>query len=353
MGSVRQVRHNLLITLICIATLMALDLGYNAMNANYIFGVPDVFQGSFFFTCLIIFLGTFLSRPFFIAFFGVLFALSVFQLINFEYFGSYILPIHFIQLAPDFLLIMASLVEVIHEIVPLLIMAGVGLVVLALVLKRASRGRVLSTRAGLIIVILLGSDFIGNFLFIEKNKQKLGEPAFIQLFPDTNRLAIDNAYRSLRYLTVGIMPDRITGGGTNYPALPEPSITSNPDINIVLILSETVRAESLSVLGYEKDTTPLLAQVDGIFARSIFSAGTMTRTSFAGLLNPAQIPGRRQTVPVAVQLPVSPGQAEWLQDAFHLCLRSADGRDAPAAHVLELDRFGARLRRCPAGETPV
>ncbi len=290
-GLLHHTRYNLAISVICIATLTALDLGYNAMNANYIFDIPEVFQGSFFFTCLIVFLGTFLSRPFFVAFLGAVFALSVFQLVNFEYFGSYILPIHFIQLAPDFLLIMASLVEVIHEIVPLLAMAAVGLVLLTLALRRVSRGRVRSTRAGLIIVILLGSDFAGNFFFIEKNKQKLGEPAFIQLFPDTNRLAIDNAYRSLRYLTVGILPDRMTGGRTEYPALPEPAIVSTPDVNIVLILSETVRAESLSVLGYEKKTTPLLEQVDGFFAKSVFSAGTMTRTSFAGLMNRLKYPG--------------------------------------------------------------
>ncbi len=45
-GLLHHARYNLAIAVICIATLTALDLGYNAMNANYIFDIPEVFRAA-------------------------------------------------------------------------------------------------------------------------------------------------------------------------------------------------------------------------------------------------------------------------------------------------------------------
>lgn len=287
-----QARSNVMIALFCLAALTALDLGYNRMvNPDYAFGPAAFLNRSYWLTGLLILMATFGGRWFLTIFLTTVFVVSVFQITNYEYFGSYILPIHYIQLIPDFMLIMASLHEALAEMIPILTMAGLGLVLVLAVLVPLARRRVVFPRAALLVVAVIVGDMAGKYAFIEANREKLGEPSFRVLFPDVNHLAIHNAYRSARYLLVGILPDRIAGTAPDHPALPEPVALSAPDVNIVVILNEAIRAKSLSVLGYELETTPRLAAIEGLYATSVYSAGTMTRTSFAGFVNRLKYPG--------------------------------------------------------------
>lgn len=287
-----QARSNFLIALFCLAALTVLDLVYNRLvNPDYAFGPAAFFNRSYWLTGLLILMATFAGRWFLTIFLSTVFAVSIFQITNYEYFGSYILPIHYIQLIPDFMLIMASLHEALAEMIPILTMAGLGLVLVLAVLVPLARRRMVVPRAALLVIALIGGDVVGKYAFIAANREKLGEPSFRALFPDVNHLAIHNAYRSARYLLVGILPDRIAGTAPDYPALPAPVALSTPDVNIVVILNEAIRAKSLSVLGYEHDTTPRLASEEGLFATSVYSAGTMTRTSFAGFVNRLKYPG--------------------------------------------------------------
>ncbi|MFD1160212.1 sulfatase-like hydrolase/transferase [Roseovarius aestuarii] len=290
-----RTKYNLAIAAFCMVVITALDLSFHHfVNDNYVFGLSAILKSGYYFLFLIVFAATFMGRFFYVAFLMLIFAVSLFQMINFEYFGSYILPIHLVQVAPDFLLIMSSLFEVLDEMTSTLMMAGIALLLILTVLVPLSRRRVVEPKSLMFILIVISCDFIGNYVFIERNKAKLGEPSFVKLFPDINRLGADNAYRSARYLMIGILPDRLAGKALDNPALPAPQIVSTPDANIILILNETVRAQSLSVLGYEGNTTPALEQIDGLFARTIYAAGTMTRTSVAGLLNRLKHPGLGQ-----------------------------------------------------------
>jgi glucan phosphoethanolaminetransferase (alkaline phosphatase superfamily) len=171
---------------------------------------------------------------------------------------------------------------------------AIGLVILGLFLAIVlplARTRLQHRWAAAMVVLLLGCDFAGNYIFISNNKGKLGEPSYRTLFPDINQLGLHNAYRSARYLVVGILPDRLAGTATDYPALPEPGRIARPEASIVVIMNESIRADSLSLLGHEVATTPRLAKVEGLYAAPVFAAGTMTRTSFAGLVNRLKYPG--------------------------------------------------------------
>lgn len=291
LANVRRARSNILIAMLCTFLITMLDLYYgHLVNENYAFRAAALVKPGYWITFALIFIVTFSGRIFFSVSLLVVFVLSIFQIMNFEYFGSYILPIHFIQLLPDFLLILSALVEAIGEMAPILAAAGLILLLALAALIPLSRTRVIYPRAALLILMLLGSDLAGNFLFITTNREKLGEPSFKALFPDIDNLGVHNAYRSARYLAVGILPDRLVGGVSGYPSLPEPERVRSPDVNIILIMNETVRSESMSVLGYEVDTTPRLAELEGLHAASVYAAGTMTRTSFAGLVNRLKYP---------------------------------------------------------------
>lgn len=269
-----------------------IDAAYHFLiNENYVFGIAALSHSNYWATCVVIFISTFTGRVFFPVFISIIFVLSIFQIIVFEYFGSYILPVHYIQLLPDFLLIMESLVEATHEIVPIFAMSGLLLLVVFLVLVPLARTRVIHAKAIILLFAIIGSDTVGKYLFIALNKEKLGEPSFKLLFPNVNTLGVFNAYKSARYLAVGILPDRLAGNVIDYPPLPEPALIASPDANIILIINESVRAHSMSVLGYRLKTTPNFDSIPELYATRVFSSGTMTRTSFAGLLHRLKHPG--------------------------------------------------------------
>ncbi len=283
---------NILITVFCVSLITALELVYSSyVNESYVFGVSAFFRPSFWITTLLIFIVTFTGGVLFGTVISGIFMMSIFQIINFEYFGSYILPINFIQLLPDFLLIMSSLAEVLHEMIPILLAAGLIVVVAFAILIPLARTRVVLPRISVILLAVLVGDFAGQYAFITANKAKLGEPSFEALLPDTNNLGVFNAYKSARYLIVGILPDRLSGKSSAYPSLPEPERLASPDVNVVLILNESLRAESLSVLGYHLQTTPRLGKIEGLSGSTIYSAGTMTRTSWAGIIHRLKYPG--------------------------------------------------------------
>lgn len=287
-----KVRANLLIAAFCILAITGLDAFYTYfVNESYAFGWKSLSKNGYWLTCLLILIATFIGRIAFKLFFSLLFVFAVFQIMTFEYFGSYILPIHFIQLLPDFLLILSGLVEVLPEMVPVLIKTGIALVFGIVVLVTLSRHRTTLPRAGFLVLALIGGDLIGKYVFISVNREKLGEPSFKNLYPDTNNLGVYNSYKSASYLLVGILPDMMAGRIKTYPALPAPARLSSPDANIILILNESIRADSITMLGHELKTTPRLASFEGAYNSQIYSAGTMTRTSWAGLLNRLKYPG--------------------------------------------------------------
>lgn len=285
-------RSNLLIAAICIMPISLLDLTFSyALNEDYAFHLTALSKASFWITFLFVFIAIFAGRVIFWTFLSIIPVFSIFQIVNFEYFGSYILPIHFIQLLPDFFLIMSELVSVVGEILPIVVIGGLMLLLYFGALCWLSYSRAIQPRATFLIIAILAGDLVGNYAFINHNSSKLGEPSFNALFPTTNNLGIFNFYKSARFLVVGILPDRLTGAGNDYPALPEPVAETSPDVNIVLIINESVRAENLSILGYELKTTPGLEAIHGLYASTIYAAGTMTRTSFTAIMNRLKYPG--------------------------------------------------------------
>jgi glucan phosphoethanolaminetransferase (alkaline phosphatase superfamily) len=291
-GAALPFKSNIMITVLCMVMLTILDIAYSRfLNHGYIFQPSSLLKSGYWATGLAIFLVSFTRAWLFWSFSAAIFALSVAQIINYAYFGSYILPIHFLQLLPDFLLIMSALVEVLDEMSAILAIGATVCFLIFLSLRPLSRSRAVRPRVVILILALFGGDFIGNYAFIVKNREKFGEPSFKNLFPDVNNLGIFNVYKSARFLLVGVLPDRLAGGPNDYPALPEPALIQSPDANIILIINESIRAESLSVLGYDMKTTPRLEEIDALYATQIYSAGTMTRTSFAAIINRLKYPG--------------------------------------------------------------
>lgn len=286
-----QLIGNIKLTLLVVAVVSMLDLGYHLLiNANYVFRPSEFLHVDYLTFVLVVFLATFATRLIFLFVLSCVLLLTVVQFVTFEYFGSYILPMHFIQIWPDFFLIMEELAAVGAEILPIIALGFVGIVFCYLAVRAMLLYREVKPKIGYFLLLMLVLDLGQTALLIAQNREKMSDHTTGRLFPAANRLAVDNAYRSFKFLTVGILPVRIGGQHAQYPPLPEPTPLDNPDVNIVLIIGESIRAESLSILGYDKPTTPNFETYDGLYADTIYAAGTMTRSTFASFFHRLRYP---------------------------------------------------------------
>lgn len=91
--------------------------------------------------------------------------------------------------------------------------------------------------------------------------------------PNEYRIATRNFISAMNYFFVAILPKKLYSNNieTKFKILEKPNIKIHkPNINIVFILGETLRAKSMSILGYKQnDTTPLLNKLDSMYAKSI------------------------------------------------------------------------------------
>ena len=205
----------------------------------------------------------------------LIFLFSFCQFLFFQYFGTYIQPISFIQFLPDFGLIALSFWDSIGLMYSILWLSIAALLIFLLMEQFASP----RTKTYLAIPALIGIlalDFFQTYPALNTPGQKISGRMTSQLLPGPNRLAADNAYRSLRYLVTGIFPQALSGNFLEEKPLSEPKVvTTGPQVNVVLIMGESVRASQLGVLGYKgNDTTPLLSVVGGLYSKSIYSSGT-------------------------------------------------------------------------------
>lgn len=139
--------------------------------------------------------------------------------------------------------------------------------------RRPWRGFLLRKGAVLVLLALalcavLMSQF-KSYAALARNHRELR----LQLVP-TNMLAAAYSYaRALRAATLTLDPVGTDAVGRAVPASGKPRL-------LVVLVGETARASNFGLLGYARDTNPVLAREPGLFAfRDVTACGTNTATS--------------------------------------------------------------------------
>lgn len=218
---------------------------------------------------------------------------TLMQITHYQYFGAYIQPISFHLLLIHAREIGSVFLKEVHTVV----LSGIGVILLGIALyfstRKVGKKVTISKRAPKLLLLLLITNTILTYFVLNHNPGKLYHWEAKLVMPTTSSPAFINTFRSLTYYLVGIIPKKIFGNISMFPELPQPVIqTTKPDINVILIIGESLRAKQLTILGYKThNTTPNLSQIKGLRAKTIYSAGTMTKTSVAGIINRLKYPG--------------------------------------------------------------
>jgi len=224
---------------------------------------------------------------------SIMLLMTLLQVFHFQYFGTYIQPISFYhafafpeEAAESFLDEMGSM------LLPGFIVVFVGILLFSLNQMIGKPGFA-PTYIPIVLLVLFVVDLAITHRILNHESGKLWHRQAKTIMPVPHMLAFQNMYRSLKYFVTGIVPKKIFGNISMFPEIPSPNINNpNPDINVVLIIGETLRAQQLSLLGYsEHNTTPRLEKLKDLTAHTIYSSGTMSITSVAGILNRLKHPG--------------------------------------------------------------
>lgn len=221
---------------------------------------------------------------------------SLLQFYYFQYFGNYIQPIAFLQF-------FTHTGEVVESFLPLIIeMIIPTLIILAIfpafyLFDQYMDKRKFSFRyGGKILLLGFALHLAISYTYLNPKKgEKITHRDSRQVYPKETEHSFSNFVRSFNTLWAGIIPKKILGKFPEFEISDKPMLeTINPKMNIVFILGESLRCDRLSLLGYNKQTTPnldLLKSKDAISVKSIYSGGVMTKTSTNVLFNRLKYPG--------------------------------------------------------------
>jgi glucan phosphoethanolaminetransferase (alkaline phosphatase superfamily) len=268
------------------------DVLYHKYNSNY--HTIKAFTFNLWFYLNIVAILLFKSLYIRIAFLSILLMSILFEFLHYQYFGTYIQPISFYQFANNTSEVFLSFFdEIKNMIIPFIIVLAITISISVLNITKKTN----SYRNTLLGSLLLIVSFIYGGVYTYKNLHsesgKLWHKQAKRVLPMPKHHSAVNFIRSLNYFLVGIVPKKILSNSSEkFPILKEPKLKEkNINANIIFIIGESLRAKELHILGYDLNTTPNLIKIDGLFATSIFSAGTMTKSSVSAILNRVKYPG--------------------------------------------------------------
>lgn len=268
------------------------DYLYSIYNSNYI---PAKFLAFEKYIFLIVISYILLEkRPLKILTLAFILTLMLLQFCHFQYFGSYIQPISFYQFFFNKNEVFLSFFDdPTIIIIPLAIVSLTFLITLKINAK--FNNNLQKNYIG--ILILIGTLSFG-ILETKHNLQlkdgKLYHQRAVKLMPSERYNSTSNFIKSLNYFMVGILPKKLNSyQNKNFTTIAAPEkMTPSPNVNIIFIIGESLRAQNLSLLGYkENHTTPLLENLDQLYSSAVYSSGTMTKTSVPALINRLKYPG--------------------------------------------------------------
>ena len=217
---------------------------------------------------------------------------SMLQLFHYQYLGTHIQPIAFYQILFNSGEVLETFAdEIVTMIFPAALVCGAAAMIFTV--SRRMKEKMRHSKYGAVaLILIIALCLIRTHMMLNDSSGKVTQRQAKRLMTRAKLHSADNFQRSLRYFTMGILPVKVFGNVKIFPDIAPPHIRdAHPDRNIVLIIGESLRAKQLSLLGYDQNTTPMLGQVSGLFASTIYAGGTMTKTAIPVILNRLKYPG--------------------------------------------------------------
>ena len=207
--------------------------------------------------------------------------LSLFEYIHFQYYGTWIFPLEFLLGFTEFDEVMETFITVLNiTILPIIIILMSGAFIFYAINKMSDERLKTKYLYYLLIVFLV---FIPGRVFVKDHSRKGARP-------NVEAPPIINSFESLGYLFGKILPKKLSGhSGFEKKIIPMPNIkVKHPDVNVVVIMGESLTVSPMSLYGCKDKTTPYLDKLkeDKNFLYQIaFPSGVKTDVSLPSFFN--------------------------------------------------------------------
>jgi len=203
-----------------------------------------------------------------------------FQLLHFGYFGTWIFPMEYLLFFTQFQETYDTFITVtdIAVLPTVMILFLLGIIYFLLQRFESQRVKVKYLSVFLIVAVL----FMPVRVYVkESNKGHR---------PNVEHYAIKNTFNTAGYLLGAIVPKKISGNsGLEQPVVPTPLIVQNePDVNVIVIMGESLHREYMSLYGHAVETTPrlkALSENSNFIIKKGIGSGVVTDVAIPSFFN--------------------------------------------------------------------
>lgn len=245
-------KYNLFLALLITFIFITIEQSFRVYNDILSFNLTlKSFFEQFFIHLLIISIVS--KRVIFIIYF-ILTLFTWFQLVHFSYYGTWIFPLEYILFFLEFketLLTFKSVLNI--AIVPSILTLILILSVYFILNKFSSKRKQIPYLSYILIFILF---FMPINLYLKDNYQKYSKPNFDYFILKNTTFTLSNLFGI-------IIPKKISGNSGLEQELMQTQkiINQNPNVNIVLIMGESLNRDYMSLYNYNLQTTPFLDSI--------------------------------------------------------------------------------------------
>ena len=221
------------------------------------------------------------SRRTIVVTYSILMTLFVTQLIHFSYYGSWIFPLEYILFFTKFKETLDTFSTVLDvTFIPLAITLPFT-IALIVALKKFDTQRFYIPYLGPILVMVLIFLPVRTYL---NDKTKKGAR------PNMKTNVIRNTFETMGFMVGRILVNKVTGESQLMKPIVKtpPLLNKDPNINVIVIMGESLSYHHMSVLGYERQTTPLLdarSKRDDFLALPALAGGVCTDVAIPSFMN--------------------------------------------------------------------
>ena len=203
-----------------------------------------------------------------------------FQFLHFAYFGTWIFPLEYYLFFTKFQETFDTFKTVATIGILPTILTLYTFITIYFVVNKLKDDRLTIPFMGTALILLL--IFIPTRVYV-KDSKKGHRPNF-------EHYAIKNTFNNLGYLFGSIMPKKLSGNtGLEQPIIDTPKlITKTPDVNIVMIMGESLNNNYMSLYDYKIKTTPFLDTLrsnSNFIYRKAISSGVVTDVAIPSFFN--------------------------------------------------------------------
>lgn len=203
-----------------------------------------------------------------------------FQMLHFGYFGTWIFPLEYLLFFTQFqetydTFITVTEIAIVPSVSIMVMMIGIYLAV-----QKSDIYRFKIPYLSYILIALILFFPVKIYLKDSRKGHR----------PNVEHYLIKNTFNTVGYLFGSIVPKKVTNSsGLEQPIVSTPPTqTKSPDINVIMIMGESLHREYMSLYGYKIDTTPYLSTLKNdpnFIYKSGISSGVVTDVAVPSFFN--------------------------------------------------------------------